>query len=60
MKEFKKTIKIYKSHKLANNFISITYAFVLSKNCVSAPQTSRIEKIGTPTESLAYYKGFKF
>ena len=42
--EFKTTVKIYKSHNLKNNFISITYASILGNNTVSEESTIEIEK----------------
>lgn len=52
--EFSNTVKIYKSHKLANGFISITYAYVLSNNAVSAQETVEIEDKGGALESLYF------
>lgn len=49
---FYKTVKIYKSHKLANGFISITYASILGNNTVSEEITVRIEKDGGALNSL--------
>jgi hypothetical protein len=54
-KEFSKTVKIYKSHKLANNFISVTYAYVLSANTVSTEKTVQIENKGGALNSLYFY-----
>lgn len=51
-KEFSKTVKIYKSHKLANGFISITYANKLSQNSVSNEIVVKIENKGGPLTSL--------
>jgi len=55
-KEFSKTVKIYKSHKLADGFISITYASVLGPNTVSIESTIKIEDKGGPLTSLYKYK----
>jgi len=51
-KEFAKTVQIYKSHKLANGFISITYANVLGPNTVSTQETVAIEDKGGALTSL--------
>ena len=50
--EFKTTVKIYKSHNLKNNFISITYASVLGNDTVSKESTIEIEKEGGALNSL--------
>jgi len=50
--EFKQTVKIYKSHKLKNNFISITYATILNNNTVSTETTIEIENNGGALNSL--------
>ena len=50
--EFKNTVKIYKSHNLKNNFISITYASILGNNTVSEESTIEIEKEGGALNSL--------
>jgi len=50
--EFKTTVKIYKSHTLKNNFISITYAYILGNNTVSEESTIEIEKEGGALNSL--------
>lgn len=52
--EFAKTILIYKSHKLKNNFISVTYAHVLWHNTVSTQITVEIENMGGALTSLYY------
>ncbi len=51
-KEFSKTLKIYKSHKLSNGFISITYATLLGQNAISAERTIKIEDKGGALTSL--------
>ena len=58
--DYKKTVKIYRSHKLANGFISVNYAHILGNNCISTPSTIKIEKIGTLYESLAFHHGLRF
>jgi hypothetical protein len=58
--DFKKRVKIYKTHKLKNDFISINYAYFLGNNCISAPSKVKIEKVGTPYNSLAYYLQLRF
>lgn len=50
--EFGKTVKIYKSHKLANGFISVTYAYILGDNAVSTERTVEIEDKGGALASL--------
>lgn len=50
--EFSKTVKIYKSHKLANGFISITYANILSPTTVSTEIKVEIEDKGGALTSL--------
>ena len=55
LKEFKKGIVIYKSHKLKNNFISVTYANKLSLCTVSTEKTVEIEDKGGALTSLHYY-----
>ncbi len=54
-KEFSKTVQIYKSHKLANGFISITYANVLGPNTVSTQETVAVENTGGALTSLYNY-----
>ena len=54
-KEFSKTIRIYKSHNLKNDYISVTYATVLSPNTVSEETTIEIEKNGGALNSLYIY-----
>jgi len=54
-KEFRKTVKIYRSHTLKNNFISITYATILDSNTVSDETTIEIENKGGAMNSLYIY-----
>lgn len=54
--EFSKTVKIYKSHKLANGFISITYANKLSSTTVSDEIVVEIENKGGALTSLYKFK----
>ena len=51
-KEFAKTVKIFKSHKLKNGFISVTYAYVLNDTTVSTQYTVGIEDKGGALTSL--------
>ena len=53
--KFKKTIEIYKSHNLKNNFISITYAYILSENTVSEETTIEAYNNGGALNSLYIY-----
>ena len=53
--EFKKTVKIHKSHTLKNGFISITYAYVLGNNTVSAENKIVAYKNGGAFNSLYIY-----
>lgn len=55
IKEFKKYVKIYKSHKLKNGFISITYAITLGCDVVSTERTIEIENKGGALHSLYAY-----
>ena len=55
IQEFQKTVKIFKSHKLANNRISITYAYILGDS-ISSQNTIGIEKTGGALKSLYGYK----
>lgn len=56
IKEFKKDVKIYKSHKLKNGFISVTYAYVYNSTTCSTEETVEIENKGGALHSLyAYY-----
>lgn len=50
--EFAKTVRVYKSHKLANGFISITYAHVLAPHTVSTERKVEIEDMGGALTSL--------
>jgi hypothetical protein len=50
--DFSKTVVIYKSHKLANRFISITYAYLLGNNSVSTENKIEIEDKGGALTSL--------
>lgn len=52
--EFAKTVVIYKSHKLKNSFISVTYAYVLGHNTVSNEKVVEIENMGGALTSLFY------
>ena len=54
--EFAKTVVIYKSHKLKNNFISVTYAYVLGHNTVSTDRKVEIENMGGALTSLFYHE----
>ncbi len=58
--EFKKRVKIYKSHNLANGFISINHAYILGNSCVSGEHNLKIEKVGTPYQSLVFHQGLRF
>lgn len=51
-KEFAKTVTIYKSHKLKNGFISVTYAYILGDNTVSTQRTVEIKDRGGALTSL--------
>lgn len=53
--EFAKTVVIYKSHKLKNGFISVTYAYVLGHNTVSDERKVEIEDMGGALTSLFYH-----
>ena len=56
IKDFKKDVVIYKSHKLKNGFISITYAVKFGSNAFSNEKTIEIEDKGGALHSLfAYY-----
>ena len=55
IKDFKKDVIIYKSHKLKNGFISITYAVKLGPNTVSTERTVEIENKGGALHSLYAY-----
>ena len=55
-KDLKNNVIIYKSHKLNNGFISITYAVIFSRNACSNEKTIEIEDHGGALHSLyAYY-----
>ena len=54
-KDFSKSVKIYKSHRLANGFISITFAYVYNSTSVSTQQTVAIENTGGALTSLYNY-----
>lgn len=51
-KEFSKTVRIYKSHKLRNGFISVTYADILGPNTISTDKKVEIEDKGGALTSL--------
>jgi len=53
--EFKKSVKIYKSHLLKNGFISVTYVNVLGASTVTTETTVEIEKNGGALNSLFLY-----
>jgi hypothetical protein len=55
--EFSKTVRIYKSHKLSNGFISITYASLLGlgQSAISTEKTINIEDKGGALTSLYSY-----
>ena len=56
IKEFKKDVIIYKSHKLKNDFVSITYAVKFSRDTCTNEKTIEIENKGGVLHSLyAYY-----
>lgn len=50
--EFSKTVKIYKSHNLANGFISITFARIIGPSTVSTETTRVLEKNGGALNTL--------
>lgn len=50
--EFSKTVRIYKSHKLRNGFISVTYADILGPNTISTENKVEIEDKGGALTSL--------
>jgi hypothetical protein len=56
IKEFSKIVKIYKSHRLVNGLISITYSSVLGPDTVSIEKTICIENKGGALTSLYNYK----
>ena len=53
----KENVVIYKSHKLKNNFISVTFAHRYNANTVSTKKTVQIENIGGAAKSLMNYFG---
>ena len=55
IQEFKKTVKIYKSHNLKNDFISVTFANVLNQYTVTTETTVQIPKFGGALNSLYQY-----
>ena len=58
-KDFAKTVKIYKSHRLANGLISVTYANILSANTISTERTECVLNVGGALKSLFFhYHGF--
>ena len=55
-KEFKKEVVIYKSHKLANGFISVTYALIIGNGMVSTEKTVKIKnKRGALASLFSHY-----
>lgn len=52
---FRKDIKILKSHKLKNGFISITYVITFGTNTCSDEKTIEVEKKGGALHSLYEY-----
>lgn len=54
--EFSKTVEIYRSHKLKNNFISVSFAYILDETCKSVSQTVQIENTGGALTSLYNFK----
>ena len=55
VKDFKKCVKIYKSHKLKNGFISVTYAYLYNSTTCSTEETIEIENKGGALHSLYTY-----
>jgi hypothetical protein len=55
-KQFSETVKIYKSHRLAYNLISVTYAYILGTGTISSQHTIIIENRGGALTSLYNYK----
>ena len=53
--EFSKTVRIYKSHKLAGGFLKITYATLLGQNTISTEKSLKIEDNGGALTSLYSY-----
>ena len=57
-REFTKTgVVIYKSHKLKNNFISVTFAYRYNATTVSTIKKLEIENKGGAAKSLMAYLG---
>lgn len=57
-REFTKTeVVIYKSHKLKNNFLSVSFAYRYNATTVSTQKTLIIENKGGAAQSLMAYLG---
>lgn len=57
-REFTKTeVVIYKSHKLKNNFLSVSFAYRYNETTVSTQKTLIIENKGGAAQSLMSYLG---
>lgn len=62
-REFSKNVRIYKSHKLKNGYISITFAWILQRNpvgivtTVSTQSTVELENQGGALTTLWNYYG---
>jgi hypothetical protein len=57
-REFTKTeVVIYKSHKLKNNFISVSFAYRYNATTVSTIKKLEIENKGGAAKSLMAYLG---
>ena len=54
--EFSKKVQIYRSHKLAGNIISVTYADYLNDTTKSVSRTVEIENKGGALTSLYFDK----
>ena len=54
--EFRKTVRIYKSHSLKNGLISITYCDILGPNTISVEKTVIAEKQGGALNSLYIFE----
>ena len=50
-------IRVYKSHKLSNNQIKVTYAVILGPSVVSTAYTRIFEDKGGAVTSIAYDRG---
>ena len=50
--DFGKTVKIYRSHKLKNDSISITYAYIIDNSTVSESKIIETENAGGALKSL--------